>query len=109
VNGHQLLSWLGDKGKRVWLLLILVGVISLYLCGYYIQQRTNKPGPISISPKLYSNTVPAFVALGWSNIGRKPVIGGRALLFTVNKNVTKWKKIGEVPIKRSLPGNGGFA
>ena len=109
MNGHQLLSWLGDKGKRVWLLLILVGVISLYLCGYYIQQRTNKPGPISISPKLYSNTVPAFVALGWSNIGRKPVIGGRALLFTVNKNVTKWKKIGEVPIKRSLPGNGGFA
>jgi hypothetical protein len=108
VNGHQLLKWLGNKGKSVWLLLILVGVISVYLCGYYVQ-RTNQPSPILISPKLYSNSVPAFVALGWSNTGRKPVIGGRASLFTVNKNITKWKKIGEAPIKRNLPGNSGFA
>ena len=109
VNGYLLLKRLGDQGKRVWLLVILVGVISLYLCGYYIQQRTHMPSPISISPKLYSNTEPAFVALGWSNIGRKPVIGGRVLLFTVDKNITRWKKIRETPIKGSIPGNNGFA
>ena len=31
------------------------------------------------------------------------------MLFTVDKNITRWKKIRETPIKGSIPGNSGFA
>jgi hypothetical protein len=111
VAGRRVLKWLGDKGQRVGLLILLVSIVSLYLSvrSYYLQQQTNMPKLVSIWPKLYSNTQPASVVLGWFNTGMKPTIGGRALLFTVNKDITKWKRIGEAPIKGGLPGNGATA
>jgi hypothetical protein len=111
VNGRRVLKWLGDKGQRVGLLILLISAISLYFSirNYYLQERTNMPNLISIWPKLYSNTQPASVELGWFNIGSKPAIGGRALLFTVNKSITEWKKIGETPINGGLPRNGAMA
>ena len=105
-NRRRLLKWLGNRGQRIGILILLVSIISLYFGGYYLQPKINGPNLISVSAKLYSNTQPASVALGWVNIGRKPVTGGRVLLFTVNKNITKWKKIGEMPIHGGLPGNG---
>jgi hypothetical protein len=111
VNGRRVLKWLGDKGQRVGLLILLVVIISLFLNirSHYLQQRTNVPYLISIWPKLYSNTQPASIALGWFNTGKKPAIGGRALLFTVNTTQTKRKKIGETPISGGLPENGAMA
>ena len=111
MNGHRVLKWLGDKGQRVGLLILIISIISLYFSiqSYYIQERTKMPNLISIWPRLYSNTQPASVALGWFNTGRKPAMGGRALLFTVDKNITKWKKIGEAPINGGLVGNGAVA
>ena len=67
------------------------------------------PNLVSIWPRLYSNTQPGSIVLGWFNAGMKPAVGGRALLFTVNKDITKWRKIGEAPIKGGLPGNGATA
>ena len=109
--GRRILKWLGDKGQRVGLLILLVSMISLYFSvrSYYLQQQANIPNLVSIWPKLYSNTQPESIVLGWFNTGMKPTIGGRALLFTVNKDVTKWKKIGEAPIKGGRPRNGATA
>ena len=111
MNGRRVFKWLGDKGQRVGLLILLVVIISLYLNirSYYLQQRTNMPNLISIWPKLYSNTEPASIALGWFNTGKKSAIGGRALLFTVNTSQTKRQKIGETPIIGGLPENGAMA
>ena len=111
MNGRRVLKWLGDKGQRVGLLILLVVIISLFLNirSHYLQQRTNVPYLISIWPKLYSNTEPASIALGWFNNGKKPAIDGRALLFTVNTTQTKRKKIGETPIIGGLPENGAMA
>ena len=93
------------------MLILLVSILSLYLNihGYYLQERINIPNLVSAWPRLYSNTQPASIALGWLNTGMKPAIGGKALLFTVNKDITKWKKIGESSIKGGLPQNGAMA
>jgi hypothetical protein len=111
VNGRRVLEWLGGKGQRVGLLILLIVIISLYfnIRSYYLQQRANMPNLISIWPKLYSNTQPESIALGWFNTGKKPAIDGRALLFTVNTTQTKRKKIGETPISGGLPDNGAMA
>jgi hypothetical protein len=111
VNGRRVLKWLGDKGQRVGLLILLISILSLYLSihSYYLQVRTNIPNLVSAWPRLYSNTQPASIALGWFNTGMKPAIGGRALLFTVDKDITKWKKIGESSVKEGLPQNGAMA
>jgi len=111
VNGRRVLEWLGDKGQRVGLLILLVVIISLCLNirSCYLQQRTNMPNLISIWSKLYSNTQPESIALGWFNTGKKPAIDGRALLFTVNTTQTKRKKFGETPISGGLPENGAMA
>ena len=100
MNGRRVFKWLGDKGQRVGLLILLVVIISLYLNirSYYLQQSTNMPNLISIWPKLYSNTEPASIALGWFNTGKKSAIGGRALLFTVNTTQTKRKKLEKRPL-----------
>lgn len=111
VNARRVLRWLGDKGQRVGLLILLISIIALYfnIRGYYAQQSVNMPNLISIGPKIYSNNQTASVALGWFNIGRKAAIGGRALLFAVSKNQTKRHKIGEAAINGGLPGNGAIA
>jgi len=67
------------------------------------------PNLISLAPKLYLNNQTASVVLAWFNIGRRPVIGGRALLFAVSKDETKQYKIGEGTISGGLPGNGATA
>jgi hypothetical protein len=68
-----------------------------------MQQSVNVPNLISLAPKLYLNNQTASVALAWFNIGRRPVIGGTALLFAVNKDQTKQYKIGEATISGGLP------
>jgi len=107
VNARWILKWLGDKGQRVGLLILLVGIIALYFSirGYYAQQSVNLPNLVSIGPKIYSNNQTASIGLEWFNTGRKATIGGRALLFAVNKDQTRRHKIGETLISGGLPGN----
>ena len=105
------LKWVGDQGQRVGILILLVSLIALYfnVRTYYTQQSVNVPNLISLAPKIYSNNQTASVALAWFNIGRRPVIGGRALLLAVSKDQTKQYKIGEATISGGLPGNGATA
>ena len=107
----RVLKWLGDKGQRVGILILLVSLIALYfnVRTYYMQQGANMPNLVSLEPKIYSNNQTASVVLAWFNIGRRPVIGGTALLFAVNKDQNKRHKIGEAPISGGLPGNGATA
>ena len=107
MNARWILKWLGDKGQRVGLLILLVGIIALYFSirGYYAQQSVNLPNLVSIGPKIYSNNQTASIGLEWFNTGRKAAIGGRALLFAVNKDQTRRHKIGETLISGGLPGN----
>ena len=111
MNAARVLKWLGDKGQRVGILILLVSLIALYfnVRTYYMQQSVNVPNLISLTPKLYLNNQTASVVLAWFNIGRRPVIGGRALLFAVSKDQTKQYKIGEGTISGGLPGNGATA
>ena len=111
MNAARVLKWLGDKGQRVGILILLVSLIALYfnVRTYYMQQGANVPNLISLAPKLYLNNQTASVVLAWFNIGRRPVIGGTALLFAVNKDQNKRHKIGEAPISGGLPGNGATA
>jgi hypothetical protein len=105
------LKWLGDKGQRVGILILLVSLAALYfnVRTYYMQQSVNVPNLISLAQKLYLNNQTATIALAWFNIGRRAVIGGRALLFAVSKDQTKQYKIGEGEISGGLPGNGATA
>src|SRR5258705_77851 len=96
-----------EQRSKIGILILLVSISSLYLSSYYPKSRTNMPNLISVSAKLYSNTQPASVALGWVNSGKKTIPGSAALLFSVNKNIPKRKKIGEMPIHGGLPGDGG--
>ena len=111
VSARWILGWLGDKGQRVGLLILLVSIIALYfnIRSYYAQQSANMANLVSIGPKIYSSNQMASIALQWVNIGRKAAIGGRALLFAVNKDQTKRHKIGETSIGGGLPGNGAAA
>ena len=111
MNAPRILRWLGDKGQRIGLLILLVSLIALYfnIRGYYAERRANMPNLISFQPKIYSNNQTASVVLAWFNIGRRPVIGGTALLFAVSKDQTKRHKIGEATISGGLPGNGATA
>jgi hypothetical protein len=104
------LRWLGDKGQRVGILILLVSFIALYfnIRSYYMQQSANMPNLISLQPKIYSNNQTASVMLAWFNIGRRAAIRGRALLFAVSKDQTKRHKIGEATISGGLPGNGAM-
>ena len=111
MNAPRILRWLGDKGQRVGLLILLVSLIALYfnIRGYYAEQRANTPNLISFQPKIYSNNQTASVTLAWFNIGRRAAISGRALLFAVSKDHAKRRKIGEATISGGLPGNGATA
>ena len=111
MSAPRILKWLGDQGQRVGILILLVSLIALYfnIRTYYMQQSVNVPNLISIAPKIYSNNQTASVVLAWFNIGRRPVIGGRALLFAVSKGQTKQHKIGDGTISGGLPGNGATA
>jgi len=111
VNARWILGWLGDKGQRVGLLILLISIIALYfnIRGYYAQQGTNMPNLVSIGPKIYSNNQTASIGLQWVNIGGRAAIGGRALLFAASKDQTKRHKIGETSISGGLPGNGATA
>ena len=111
MSAPRVLKWLGDKGQRVGILILLVSLIALYfnVRTYYTQQSVNVPNLISLAPKIYSNNQTASVVLAWFNIGRRPVIGGRALLFAVSKDQIKRHKIGEAMISGGLPGNGATA
>ena len=111
MNAPRILRWLGDKGQRVGLLILLVSLIALYfnIRGYYAERRANMPNLISFQPKIYSNNQTASIALAWFNIGRRAAISGRALLFAVSKDHTKRRKIGEATISGGLPGNGATA
>jgi hypothetical protein len=111
VSAPQILKWVGDKGQRVGILILLVSLAALYfnIRGYYMQQSVNMPDLISLEPKIYSNNQTASVVLAWFNIGRRPVIDGRALVFAVSKDQTKRHKIGEATISGGLPGNGATA
>jgi len=111
VNARCILEWLGDKGQRVGVLILLVSIIALYfnVRSYYAQQRANMPNLVSIGPKIYSNNQTASIGLEWFNTGRKAAIGGRALLFAVNKDQTRRHKIGEMSISGGLPGSGATA
>ena len=111
MNAARVLKWLGDKGQRVGILILLVSLIALYfnVRTYYMQLSVNVPNLISLAPKIYSNNQTASVVLAWFNIGRRPVIGGRALLFAVSKDQIKRHKIGEAMISGGLPGNGATA
>ena len=107
----RVLKWLGDKGQRVGILILLVSLMALYfnVRTYYTQLSVNMPNLISLEPKLYSNNQTASVVLAWFNIGKRPVIAGRALLFAVSKDQAKRHKIGEATISGGLPGNGATA
>jgi hypothetical protein len=111
VNARRILEWLGEKGQRVGVLILLVSIIALYfnIRSYYAQQRANMPNLVSIGPKIYSNNQVASIGLEWFNTGRKAAIGGRALLFAVNKDQTRRHKIGEMSISGGLPGAGATA
>ena len=97
----RVLSWLGDKSQRIGSLILLVSLIALYfnVRTYYLQQSVNMPDLISLGPKIYSDNQTASVVLAWFNIGRRPVITGRALLFAVSKDETKrpasWENTGK--------------
>jgi hypothetical protein len=67
------------------------------------------PNLISLEPKIYSNNQTASIVFAWFNIGRRPVITGRALLFAVSKDQTTRHKIGEATISGGLPGNSATA
>jgi hypothetical protein len=101
------LKWLGDKGQRVGILILVVSLVALYfnVRTYYLQQSVNVPNLISLAPRIYSDNQTASVVLAWFNIGRRPVISGRASLFTVSKDQTKRHKIGEAMITGGLPRN----
>ena len=111
MNARRILEWLGDKGQRVGVLILLVSIIALYfnIRTYYAQQRANMPDLVSIGPKIYSNNQTASIGLEWFNTGRKAAISGRALLFAVNKDQTRRHKIGEMSISGGLPGAGATA
>lgn len=111
MSAPRVLSWLGDKSQRIGILILLVSLIALYfnVRTYYLQQSVNMPDLISLGPKIYSDNQTASVVLAWFNIGRRPVITGRALLFAVSKDETKRHKIGEATISGGLPGNGATA
>ena len=78
MSAPQILKWVGDKGQRVGILILLVSLAALYfnIRGYYMQQSVNMPDLISLEPKIYSNNQTASVVLAWFNIGRRPVIDG---------------------------------
>jgi hypothetical protein len=111
VNARRILEWLGDKGQRVGVLILLISIIALYLNirAYYAQQRANMSNLVSVGPKIYSNNRTASIGLEWFNTGRKAAIGGRALLFAVNQDQTRRHKIGETLISGVLPGNAATA
>ena len=111
VNGPGVLRWLGDKGQRVGILILLVSLLALYfnVRSYYMQQSSSMPNLISFGSKIYSDHQTASVALSWFNIGKGAVIRGRAFLFAVSKDQTKRHKIGEATISGGLPGNGAMA
>ena len=111
MNAPRVLKWLEDKGQRVSILILVVSLIALYfnVRTYYIQQSVNVPNLISLTPKIYSNNQTASVVLAWFNVGRRPVIGGRAVLFAVSKDQAKRHKIGEATISGGLPGNDAAA
>ena len=111
MSASRVLKWLEDKGQRVGILILLVSLLSLYfnVRTYYMQQSVNVPNLVSLTPKLYLNNQTASVVLAWFNIGRRPVIDGKALLFAVSKDQTKQHKIGEATISGGLPGNGATA
>jgi|SRR6516164_477940 len=80
VNGRGVLRWLGDKGQRVGILILLVSLLALYfnVRSYYMQQSSSMPNLISFGSKIYSDHQTASVALSWFNIGKGAVIRGRA-------------------------------
>ena len=67
MSAPRVLKWLGDKGQRVGILILLVSLIALYfnVRTYYTQQSVNVPNLISLAPKIYSNNQTASVVLAW--------------------------------------------
>ena len=111
VTAPRVLRLLGDRGQWVGILILLVSLTALYfnIRSYYLQQSVNMPNLVSLGPKIYSDNQTASIVFAWFNIGRRPVVAGRALLFAISKDQTKRHKIGEATISGGLPGNGATA
>jgi hypothetical protein len=112
---QQFWAWLEEASKRAWVLILLVGVVSLgfVVANYRLQLNANRPELITAGPRINLNTHPESLVVYWGNIGRKPARRGIATLFTVSEDRKQKQKIATANITGAgsnvNPGSGGQA
>ena len=111
--GTRIWRLLEELGKRAWVPILLVGLISLLftVLNYYSQRAANRPELAVATANMYWNHNPVDARFNFANTGRKTARRGTATLyaFTDNSGV----KLGAAPIIGSgpnvMPGFGGNA
>lgn len=96
----RLWTWLEDFGKRAWILILIVSLISLgfVIANYRLTKSAQRPNLVSASPSVNLSTRPETVIIDWGNFGTKAARRGTATLYTLNSDNTHREEIGTAPI-----------
>jgi hypothetical protein len=121
-DGVGITIWraLEEWGKRAWLAVLLLSIISLFfvILTYCSQRASNRPELASAMANIYWDQTPVRARFNFASTGRKTVRRGTAGLFAVivdnrGSNYHVKEKLGAAPIIGSgpnvMPGFGGNA
>jgi hypothetical protein len=93
-------SWLDEAGKRAWVLVLVVSLLSLsfVIANYRLTKDAQRPNLVSASPVVNLRTHPETVIFDWGNFSSRAARRGAATLYTLDKENKHPEKIDTAPI-----------